>query len=126
MPFEAGAAGAEGPKFIYDRHLHTHISSNRTDQAVDRAPKGGYNVGMSTENYSRDDLISLLSDLQKEAWGFRPREFDFMSTAQIGRDVEYFTNLLKEQAEEAKEAADPNAWKKYVSDSEFTNTISFS
>ena len=93
---------------------------------MDRAPKGGYNVGMSTENYSRDDLISLLSDLQKEAWGFRPREFDFMSTAQIGRDVEYFTNLLKEQAEEAKEAADPNAWKKYVSDSEFTNTISFS
>ena len=81
---------------------------------------------MSTENYSRAELISLLSDLQKEAWGFRPREFDFMSTAQIGREVEYFTNLLKEQAEEAKEAADPNAWKKYVSDSEFTNNLKIS
>jgi hypothetical protein len=81
---------------------------------------------MSTENYSRAELISLYSDLQKEAWGFRPREFDFMSTAQIGREVEYFTNLLKEQAEEAKEAADPNSWKKYVPSSTFTNTISFS
>ena len=81
---------------------------------------------MSIENYSREDLISLLSDLQKEAWGFRPKEFDFMSTAQIGRDIEYFTNLLKEQAEEAKEAADPNSWKKYVSDSEFTNNLKIS
>ena len=68
---------------------------------------------MSTEDYSRDELISLLSDLQKDAWGFRPKEFDFMSTLQIMRDVEYFSNLLKEQAAEAKEAADPNSWKKY-------------
>jgi len=81
---------------------------------------------MSIENYSREDLISLLSDLQKEAWGFRPKEFDFMSTAQIGRDIEYFTNLLKEQAEEAKEAADPNAWKKYVPSSSFTNNLKIS
>ena len=81
---------------------------------------------MSTENYSREELISLFSDLQKEAWGFRPREFDFMSTAQIGQEVEYFSNLLKEQAAEAKEAADPNSWKKYVPSSTFTNTISFS
>ena len=81
---------------------------------------------MSTENYSREDLISLLSDLQKEAWGFRPREFDFMSTAQIGREVEKFHNLLEEQAAEAKEAADPNSWKKYVPSSTFTNTLKFS
>jgi hypothetical protein len=81
---------------------------------------------MSTENYSRDELISLYSDLQKEAWGFRPREFDFMSTAQIGREVEYFSNLLEEQAEEAREAADPNSWKKYVSSSTISNTIKFS
>ena len=80
----------------------------------------------STENYSRDELISLLSDLQKEAWGFRPKEFDFMSTAQIGREVEYFSNLLEEQAEEAREAADPNSWKKYVSSSTISNTIKFS
>ena len=81
---------------------------------------------MSTENYSRDELISLYSDLQKEAWGFRPREFDFMSTAQIGREVESFSNLLEEQAEEAREAADPNSWKKYVSSSTISNTIKFS
>ena len=81
---------------------------------------------MSTENYSRDELISLYSDLQKEAWGFRPREFDFMSTAQIGREVEYFSNILKEQAEEAREAADPNSWKKYVSSSPISNHIKFS
>ena len=81
---------------------------------------------MSTENYSRDELISLLSDLQKEAWGFRPKEFDFMSTAQIGREVEYFSNLLEEQAEEAREAADPNSWKKYVSSSPISNHIKFS
>ena len=81
---------------------------------------------MSTENYSRDELISLLSDLQKEAWGFRPKEFDFMSTAQIGREVEYFSNILKEQAEEAREAADPNSWKKYVSSSPISNHIKFS
>ena len=81
---------------------------------------------MSTENYSRDELISLLSDLQKEAWGFRPKEFDFMSTAQIGREVEYFSNLLEEQAEEAREAADPNSWKKYVSSSPISNPIKFS
>jgi len=81
---------------------------------------------MSTENYSRAELISLLSDLQKEAWGFRPKEFDFMSTSQLGREIEYFSNLLKEQAAEAAEAADPNSWKKYVPSSTFTNTISFS
>ena len=81
---------------------------------------------MYLEDHSRDELISLLSDLQKDAWGFRPKEFDFMSTLQIMRDVEYFTNLLKDQAAEAKEAADPNSWKKYVSSSTFTNTISFS
>ena len=81
---------------------------------------------MSTEDYSRDEMISLLSDLQKDAWGFRPKEFDFMSTAQIGRDIEYFTNLLKEQAAEAKEAADPNSWKKYVSSSSFTNSFKIS
>lgn len=81
---------------------------------------------MSTENYSRDELISLYSDLQKEAWGFRPREFDFMSDAQIGREVEYFYNLLEEQAEEAREAADPNSWKKYVPSSTISNTIKFS
>jgi len=81
---------------------------------------------MSTEDYSRAELISLLSDLQKEAWGFRPREFDFMSTAQIGRDVEYFSNLLEEQAAEAKEAADPNSWKKYVPSSSFTNNLKIS
>jgi len=81
---------------------------------------------MSTENYSRAELISLYSDLQKEAWGFRPKEFDFMSTLQIGREVEFFSNLLKDQAAEAKEAADPNSWKKYVPSSTFTNTISFS
>lgn len=81
---------------------------------------------MSTENYSRDELISLLSDLQKEAWGFRPKEFDFMSTAQIGREVEYFSNLLEEQAEEAREAADPNSWRKYVPSSTISNTIKFS
>lgn len=81
---------------------------------------------MSTENYSRDELISLYSDLQKEAWGFRPREFDFMSDAQIAREVERFYVLLEEQAEEAKEAADPNSWKKYVSSSTISNTIKFS
>ena len=81
---------------------------------------------MSTEDYSRDEMISLLSDLQKDAWGFRPKEFDFMSTSQIGRDIEYFTNLLKEQAAEAKEAADPNSWKKYVPSSSFTNNLKFS
>ena len=81
---------------------------------------------MSTENYSRDELISLFSDLHKEARGFRPKEFDFMSTAQIGREVEYFYNLLEEQAEEAREAADPNSWKKYVSSSTISNTIKFS
>ena len=81
---------------------------------------------MSTEDYSRDELISLLSDLQKDAWGFRPKEFDFMSTSQIGRDIEYFTNLLKEQAAEAKEAADPNSWKKYVPSSSFTNSFKIS
>jgi len=81
---------------------------------------------MSTENYSREELISLFSDLQKEAWGFRPKEFDFMSTLQTGREVEFFSNLLKDQAAEAKEAADPNSWKKYVPSSTFTNTISFS
>ena len=81
---------------------------------------------MSTEDYSRDEMISLLSDLQKEAWGFRPKEFDFMSTSQIGRDIEYFTNLLKEQAAEAKEAADPNSWKKYVPSSSFTNSFKIS
>ena len=81
---------------------------------------------MYTEDHSRAELISLLSDLQKDAWGFRPKEFDFMSTIQISKDVEYFSNLLKEQAAEAKEAADPNAWKKYVSTSSFTNTIKFS
>ena len=81
---------------------------------------------MSTENYSRAELISLYSDLQKEAWGFRPREFDFMSTAQIGREVEKFHNLLAEQAAEAKEAADPNSWKKYVPSSSFTNNLKIS
>lgn len=81
---------------------------------------------MSTEDYSREELISLLSDLQKDAWGFRPKEFDFMSTLQIGRDIEYFSNLLEEQAAEAKEAADPNSWKKYVPSSSFTNSIKFS
>jgi len=81
---------------------------------------------MSTENYSRAELISLYSDLQKEAWGFRPREFDFMSTAQIGRGVDYFHNLLAEMAEEAAEAADPNSWQKYVPTSTFTNTLKFS
>ena len=81
---------------------------------------------MSTEDYSRDELISLLSDLQKDAWGFRPKEFDFMSTSQIGRDIEYFTNLLKEQAADAKEAADPNSWKKYVPSSSFTNNLKIS
>ena len=81
---------------------------------------------MSTEDYSRDELISLLSDLQKDAWGFRPKEFDFMSTSQIGRDIEYFSNLLKEQAAEAKEAADPNSWKKYVPSSSFTNKLKIS
>jgi len=81
---------------------------------------------MSTEDYSRDEMISLLSDLQKDAWGFRPKEFDFMSTSQIGRDIEYFTNLLKEQAAEAKEAADPNSWKKYVPSSSFTNSFKIS
>jgi len=81
---------------------------------------------MSTENYSRAELISLYSDLQKEAWGFRPREFDFMSTAQIGREVEKFHNLLADMAAEAAEEADPNSWKKYVPSSTFTNTISFS
>ena len=86
----------------------------------------GYNGVMYLEDHNRAELISLLSDLQKEAWGFRPREFDFMSTAQIGQEVEYFSNLLKEQAAEAKEAADPNSWKKYVPSSTFTNTISFS
>ena len=69
---------------------------------------------MYLEDHNRDELISLLSDLQKDAWGFRPKEFDFMSTLQIMRDVEYFTNLLKEQAADAKEEADPEAWKKYV------------
>ena len=81
---------------------------------------------MSTENYSRAELISLYSDLQKEAWGFRPREFDFMSTAQIGREVEKFHNLLEDQAEEAREAADPNSWKKYVPSSTFTNNLDLS
>ena len=81
---------------------------------------------ISTEDYSREELISLLSDLQKDAWGFRPKEFDFMSTLQIGRDIEYFSNLLEEQAAEAKEAADPNSWKKYVPSSSFTNSIKFS
>ena len=81
---------------------------------------------MSTEDYSRDEMISLLSDLQKDAWGFRPKEFDFMSTLQIMRDVEYFSNLLKEQAAEAKEAADPNSWKKYVPSSSFTNSFKIS
>jgi hypothetical protein len=81
---------------------------------------------MSTEDYSREELISIFSDLQKEAWGFRPKEFDFMSTLQIGREIEFFSNLLKDQAAEAKEAADPNSWKKYVPSSTFTNTISFS
>jgi hypothetical protein len=81
---------------------------------------------MSTEDYSRDEMISLLSDLQKDAWGFRPKEFDFMSTSQIGRDIEYFSNLLKEQAAEAKEAADPNSWKKYVPSSSFTNSFKIS
>ena len=81
---------------------------------------------MSTEDYSRDEMISLLSDLQKDAWGFRPKEFDFMSTLQIMRDVEYFSNLLKEQAAEAKEAADPNSWKKYVPSSSFTNNLKIS
>ena len=81
---------------------------------------------MSTEDYSRDEMISLLSDLQKDAWGFRPKEFDFMSTSQIGRDIEYFSNLLKEQAAEAKEAADPNSWKKYVPSSSFTNKLKIS
>ncbi len=126
MPFGAGAAGAEGPKSIYDRHLRTHILTNRTGLGFDRASKVGYNGVMYLEDHSRDELISLLSDLQKDAWGFRPKEFDFMSTLQIMRDVEYFTNLLKEQAAEAKEAADPNSWKKYVPSSTFTNTISFS
>ena len=81
---------------------------------------------MYLEDHSRDELISLLSDLQKDAWGFRPKEFDFMSTLQIMRDVEYFSNLLKEQAAEAKEAADPNSWKKYVSTSTFTNSFKIS
>jgi len=49
-----------------------------------------------------------------------------MSTAQIGREVEKFHNLLAEQAAEAKEAADPNSWKKYVPSSTFTNTLKFS
>jgi hypothetical protein len=49
-----------------------------------------------------------------------------MSTSQLGREIEYFSNLLKEQAAEAAEAADPNSWKKYVPSSTFTNTISFS
>ncbi len=69
---------------------------------------------MYLEDHDRDELIVLLSDLQKDAWGFRPKEFDFMSTLQIMRDIEYFTNLLKEQAADAKEEADPEAWKKYV------------
>ena len=81
---------------------------------------------MYLEDHSRDELISLLSDLQKDAWGFRPKEFDFMSTSQIGRDIEYFSNLLKEQAAEAKEAADPNSWKKYVPSSSFTNNLKIS
>lgn len=81
---------------------------------------------MSNESCNREDLISLYSDLQKDAWGFRPREFDFMSTPQIAREVEYFTNLLEEQAAEAAEAADPNSWKKYVSSSPITNPIKFS
>ena len=69
---------------------------------------------MYLEDHNRDELIILLSDLQKDAWGFRPKEFDFMSTLQIMEDIEYFTNLLKEQVADAKEAADPEAWKKYV------------
>ena len=49
-----------------------------------------------------------------------------MSTLQIGREVEYFSNLLEEQAEEAREAADPNSWKKYVPSSSFTNSFKIS
>ena len=81
---------------------------------------------MSNESCNREDLISLLSDLQKDAWGFRPTEFDFMSDEQLGREIEYFTNLLEEQAAEAAEAADPNSWKKYVSSTPITNPIKFS
>ena len=81
---------------------------------------------MYQEDNNRDELISLLSDLQKDAWGFRPKEFDFMSDLQLCREIEYFTNLLEEQAAEAAEAADSLSWKNYVPSSTFTNTIKFS
>ncbi len=123
---EEGSGPGGGHKYRGHKYLRTHILSNRTGLGFDRASICGYNGVMYLEDHSRDELISLLSDLQKDAWGFRPKHFEFMSTLQISKDVEYFTNLLKEQAADAKEEADPNAWKKYVSTSSFTNPIKFS
>ena len=75
MPLGAGVAGRGAPKCLSMQHLGTHILSNRTSPGFDRASKGGYNGVMYLEDHNRDELISLLSDLQKDAWGFRPKDW---------------------------------------------------
>ena len=56
----------------------------------------------------------LYSDMYKDVYGSRPRNFSHLSLAEIELSIAALDAEILDMKRDAEEDADPEAWKKYV------------